>query len=84
MAIGISEVFLFIVTFFKSIFGFITNLLLQISADFSEVIVLALAGIAGYFLIKAYDNGKIKRWVFYAIIILILWLMLRFSIWGGT
>ena len=83
MVVGISEIFLFIVDFFKLIFGSITNLILKISVDFSEVILLILSGIGGYFLMRSYERGQIKRWVFYTIIILIIWLMLRFSGMGG-
>ena len=79
MALDISQIFIFIVNFFKLIFGFIVDLILKISIDFSEVILLILSGIGGYFLIKNYEQGKIKRWVFYTIIILIIWFMLRWS-----
>lgn len=79
MAFELSQVFIFIVTFFKSIFGFIVDLILKISSEFSELILLMLSGIGGYFLIKSYERGKIKQWIFYFIIILIIWLMLRFS-----
>lgn len=84
MPLDISQIFIFIAGLFQSIFGFIVGLILKISTDFSEIILLILSGIGGYFLIKNYDNGKIKKWVFYAVIILMVWLMLRWSVMGGT
>lgn len=78
----ISAIFIFIVGLFKIIFGFIADLILRISADFSEIILLVLSGIGGYFLVKSYERVKIKRWVFYTIIILLIWLTFRFSSGG--
>mgnify|MGYP001593114357 CR=1 FL=1 len=78
-----NEIVLNITSVLKNVFSVISGLFEKISPEFGLLILLAISVAGSFYLLKAYENGKIRRWIFIIILSLIFFLMMVFSMGGN-